>query len=150
GRVLGNRSYYPRFVIEQQAGEILHAFIAQFYLSAQQRPAIPPEILVNHVPDDCKSLCAALQQVAGHAVTIKHTVRGHRLQWLGLAMTNAQHGLMSHLNSRQSMEQRFTALQGALGLDWLPGRLECFDISHSAGEATVASCVVFDSNGPLK
>ncbi len=67
-----------------------------------------------------------------------------------LGKTNAQHGLISKLNSKQSMQTRFSALQQALQSQQLPTRLECFDISHSAGEATVASCVVFDQNGPLK
>jgi len=67
-----------------------------------------------------------------------------------LANTNAEQSLGGHLANRNNLAQRFEALQAVLDLDEPPGRLECFDISHSSGEATVASCVVFDQNGPLK
>ncbi len=150
GRVLGNKNYYPKFVIENTAASILHAFIAQFYLQELGLNSIPQEIIVSDAPEDVRGLVAALEYCAKHKVDIKHRVRQHRQQWLQLAQTNAQHGLMSKLNSKQSMQTRFIALQEALHRDHLPTRLECFDISHSSGEATVASCVVFDQNGPLK
>ena len=150
GRVLGNKNYYPKFVIETTVASILHAFIAQFYLQELGLNSIPQEIIVSAAPEDVSGLVAALEYCAKHKVDIKHHVRQHRQQWLQLAQTNAQHGLMSKLNSKQSMQTRFIALQEALHKDYLPTRLECFDISHSSGEATVASCVVFDQNGPLK
>ena len=150
GRVIGNKNYYPRFVLEKEAGEILRAFIAQYYLSNAHRQNIPREILCSHPPQDQDQLAEALSYLSERQVVIKHHVRGHRLQWLDLAGINAGHGLMSKLNSTRSMQQRLQALQTALKLDVLPQRMECFDISHSAGEATVASCVVFDQNGPLK
>ncbi|MEX2366103.1 MAG: excinuclease ABC subunit UvrC, partial [Pseudohongiellaceae bacterium] len=150
GRILGNRNYYPHFVLESNPGEIVHAFVAQFYLRDQSRQSIPREIVVSHNPEDLHELEQALEVISGHRVSIKHKVRGHRLQWLELAITNADHGVMSKLNSRQNMEKRFVALQQAIGSQRPPARLECFDISHSSGEATVASCVVFDQNGPLK
>src|SRR5690606_18654786 len=74
----------------------------------------------------------------------------HRQQWLELARINAEHGLQTRLNSRQNMQKRLAVLQEALGQEEPLTRLECFDISHTQGEATVASCVVFDVNGPLK
>ena len=150
GRVLGNKNYYPKFVIENTPASILHAFIAQFYLQELGLHSIPREIIVSDTPEEISGLTAALEYCAKHKVDIKHRVRQHRQQWLQLAQTNAQHGLMSKLNSKQSMQTRFSALQEALQKEHLPSRLECFDISHSGGEATVASCVVFDQNGPLK
>ena len=150
GRILGNKNFYPRFVLEKEGSDILRAFIAQYYLLEQHKQSIPREIICNYKPDDCDQLAAALGQVAERKVSIKHQVRGHRQQWLELASVNAGHGLMNKLNSKRSMEQRLGALQTALKLKNTPLRLECFDISHSAGEATVASCVVFDQNGPLK
>jgi excinuclease ABC subunit C len=81
---------------------------------------------------------------------LQHSVRGDKAGWQRLAQTNAEQQLSSHLASRHNVYNRFLALQEALGLDGIPQRLECFDISHSSGEATVASCVVFDRNGPLK
>jgi len=150
GRVLGNKNYYPKFVLEKTPAEILYAFIAQFYLQEQGMHTIPREIIYSHELDEAKSVEAALEFCAQQKVALKTRVRQHRQQWLQLARTNAQHGLLSRLNSKQSLQKRFSALQEALGSDKLPTRLECFDISHSAGEATVASCVVFDHNGPLK
>lgn len=150
GLVLGNKNYYPKFVMENTPASILHAFIARFYIQDQGLHTIPREIIVSDAPEELNGLVAALEYCCQHKVEIKDKVRQHRQKWLQLAQTNAQHGLMSKLNSRQSMETRFSALQAALHSTKLPTRLECFDISHSAGEATVASCVVFDQNGPLK
>jgi len=81
---------------------------------------------------------------------ISDNVRSHRKRWVDLAVTNAEQSLGSHMASRNNLQQRFQSLQEALSLEEMPGRLECFDISHTSGEATVASCVVFDQNGPLK
>lgn len=150
GRILGNKNYYPRFVLEKEPGDIMRAFIAQYYLQDQQKHSIPTEVICNYSPFEKEALADALSQVAERKVSIKHHVRGHRVKWLDLAGVNAGHGLMNKLNSKRSMEERLGALQKALKLDTPPIRLECFDISHSAGEATVASCVVFDQNGPLK
>jgi excinuclease ABC subunit C len=150
GRVLGNKNHYPRFVLEKEPSAILRAFIAQYYLQDQHRQSIPREILCNYLPEDAEQLEEALAFLGERKISIRHKVRGHRLQWLHLAGINAGHGLMSKLNSKRSMQQRMSALQQALALDVPPLRLECFDISHSSGEATVGSCVVFDQNGPLK
>src|SRR5690606_8848090 len=95
-------------------------------------------------------LAGALQQSLGRQVYLTSKVRGHRAQWLQMAATAAQQNLIAHLNSRKNARDRLLALQDALDLDEPPQRLECFDISHSSGELTVASCVVFDANGPLK
>ncbi len=150
GRVLGNKSFYPRFVLENEGGEIMRAFIGQYYLREDQSQTIPKEIVCNYSPEEKPELSQALSFLAKRSVSIKNRVRGHRLQWLNLASINAGHALMSKLNSKRSMQQRMSALQHALGFDSPPLRIECFDISHSSGEATVASCVVFDQNGPLK
>jgi excinuclease ABC subunit C len=77
-------------------------------------------------------------------------VRGERRRWLELAMTNASQTLLSHLASKETVYRRLLALRDLLELAETPSRMECFDISHSHGENTVASCVVFDENGPLK
>lgn len=150
GRVLGNKNFTPRFVLEKEPAEIMRAFIAQYYLQDQNRQIIPREVICNHPPAEEEQLEQALSLIAERNISIKHRVRGHRTQWLNLASVNAGHGLMNKLNSKRSMQQRLQALQEALRLEALPLRLECFDISHSSGEATVASCVVFDQNGPLK
>ncbi len=150
GRLLGNKTYFPRVRIEESAGDILAAFIPRFYLTDSGGREIPKEIIVNDRIQDKAVIAAALSDHSGRKVSISDNVRGQRSRWVSLATTNAEQNLGSHLSSRNNQFQRFEALQEALGLPDTPERLECFDISHSAGEATVASCVVFDQNGPLK
>ena len=99
---------------------------------------------------DASSLQEVLTAAAGRNVRILSRVRSHRSRWLELAKANAEQALQSHVNNRQTMFQRFELLQEALGLDAIPQRIECFDISHTMGESTVGACVVFDHNGALK
>jgi excinuclease ABC subunit C len=147
-RVLGSKSYYPPLKLEESPAEVLAAFLPQFYLAGTR--AIPGEIIVNDAPEDMDTLAAALEIQAEHRVRLKSRVRDARARWLRLAAQTAQTNLQSHLAGRQTMTDRLQALQRVLGLSALPERMECFDISHSSGEATVASCVVFDRNGPRK
>ena len=149
GRVLGSKSYFPKLKLDENHAEILSAFIAQFYLGSSRRE-IPKQIVVSHSVEDGKLLSQALTLELGQAIDITHSVRTSKAQWLKLAVQTAQQNLGSHLANKQTIIKRFEALQDALNLPEIPQRLECFDISHSSGEATVASCVVFDSNGPLK
>lgn len=150
GRNLGSRNYYPKFVLESAIADCLHAFIAFFYMGDQDNLSKPKEIICSVEPAEKKQLETALAVQNQHKILIRHKVRGHRQKWLELAQTNALHGLQDKLNSSQNMYTRLIALQLALSMPQLPTRLECFDISHTSGEATVASCVVFDQNGPLK
>lgn len=149
GRILGSRSFYPASTLAETPAEILAEFIPQFYLASSGRD-IPREVIVSQPLEDVEVISAALQQAAGRQVFINHQVRSHRTQWLQMAATAAQQNLIAHLNNKKSSLDRFVALQEALGLEETPQRMECFDISHSSGELTVASCVVFDTNGPLK
>lgn len=149
GRILGSRSYYPAATLAETPAEILAEFIPQFYLASTGRE-IPREVIVSQPLEDLDVISAALQQAAGRQVYINHQVRSHRTQWLQMATTAAQQNLIAHINNKKSSLDRFVALQEALGLEETPQRMECFDISHSSGELTVASCVVFDTNGPLK
>ncbi len=149
GRILGSRNHFPRVPIEQTAGDVVAAFLPQYYLAGAERE-LPKEIIVNAVHEDLPIIAAALAQERGHAVTISHKVRGTRSRWQSMAVTNAEQALGSMLSNRQNVTARFEALQEALGLAEMPTRLECFDISHTSGESTVASCVVFGPEGPLK
>ena len=148
GRVLGSRSFYPKANLVESEADVLTQFLPQFYLG--QGREIPREIITSHPMVDADVLAEALRQAAGRQVQISHSVRSHRAQWLQMATTAAQQNLLSRINSRKNSMERFIALQDALGLEDLPQRLECFDISHSGGELPQASCVVFDTNGPLK
>ncbi|NLY57798.1 MAG: excinuclease ABC subunit UvrC [Gammaproteobacteria bacterium] len=149
GRVLGSRNHFPRVPIEQSPGEVLAAFLPQYYLGGAERE-LPGEIIVNAVHEDLPVIADALAQARGFSVTFSHKVRGTRSRWQSMAVTNAEQALASMLSNRQNIQTRFEALQEALQLDELPMRLECYDISHTSGESTVASCVVFGPEGPLK
>tara|TARA_R100000005_G_scaffold96455_2_gene83528 strand:+ start:5856 stop:7682 length:1827 start_codon:yes stop_codon:yes gene_type:complete len=147
-QVLGSKTWYPPLKLDETGAEVLAAFLPQFYL-AGGRP-IPGEIIVTHLPDDSEALAAALTHQAGRRVRIRANVRDARARWMQLARQTAETNLQSHLAGRQSTLERLHAIQALLDLPALPERMECFDISHSSGEATVASCVVFDQNGPRK
>ena len=95
-------------------------------------------------------LAGALSGRAGRRVEVLSQVRGQRARWARLSLDNASHSLNAYLADKRNVYARLVALQDLLGLEDVPERLECFDISHTMGEATVASCVVFDRNGPLK
>lgn len=151
GRNLGNKTWFPRHTDESSEADLLAAFLPQYYLGGgtQERP-IPAELLINQELPDRELLEGVLSEQAGRKVVISHRLRGERARWLQLASTNAEKALSAHLTNKLNILGRFEALQEALQLDDLPQRIECFDISHTMGEATVASCVVFDINGPLK
>jgi excinuclease ABC subunit C len=146
GRVLGDKTFYPQHAQDDDAAAVLAAFLPQYYLGRE----VPGEILVNHALEDRELLEHALEAQTGHRVSISHRIRGERARWLALAAANAEHAVTRQLANKANTLQRFEALQEALGLEDLPQRIECFDISHTMGEATVASCVVFDAEGALK
>lgn len=147
-RVLGSKTYYPPLKLQESVAQVLTAFIPQYYLNTAR--AIPAEIIVNAVPEDTNILVQALSAQAQRQVKLRTRVRESRAQWLQLAQQTAETNLAAHLAGRQTILERLHALQELLGLPELPERMECFDISHSAGEATVASCVVFDQDGARK
>ncbi|MFL2495522.1 MAG: excinuclease ABC subunit UvrC [Porticoccaceae bacterium] len=150
GRILGSRSYYPKTPLAEEVDELLEEFLPQLYLNGGGRPDLPKEIIVNDEFDGSSALSEALSQNIGRNIEIKNNVRGFRAKWVELAQRTAEQNLTAKLASKQTLEQRFESLRETLELDETPQRLECFDISHSSGEAVVASCVVFDSNGALK
>ena len=149
GRVLGSKNFFPQVGIEEDTAEVMAAFLSQYYLGNAERE-LPGELIVNVVHEDFATLIEALHTLRGRQLDISHRVRGTRARWQQLAVTNAEQALGARLANRQHMAARFEALAQVLGLDEVPQRLECYDISHSSGEATVASCVVFGPEGPLK
>lgn len=153
GRILGSKSHYPKVTYvesEQESdSEVLAAFLSQFYLQSIDRD-FPKLVLINHRVEGLEVLAEAVQSQSGRLLAFHDEYRGQRQKWMQLAISAAQENLQAQLNSKQNTLQRFEALQDVLGLDSVPERLECYDISHSHGELTVASCVVFDTNGPLK
>jgi excinuclease ABC subunit C len=146
GRNLGSKSYFPKGSADSDETALLSAFIPQYYLGKN----VPAEILLSHKPEDHQLLEQVLQSESGHKVSLRTPQRGDAVRWLKMAQTNAEISLTQRLSSRANLLQRFEALQEALELDELPKRLECFDISHTRGERTVASCVVFGLEGAIK
>ena len=146
GKMLGGRTYFPRTAAHTEAGEVLSAFMVQHYY--QQTP--PPEILVNAPIENCELLEGVLAEWAGYKVAVRWNVRGHRRRWLEMATANAQQGLATHLATTSTLRVQFESLTDLLHLDEVPERIECFDISHTGGAETVASCVVFGTEGPIK
>ncbi|WP_296267608.1 excinuclease ABC subunit UvrC [Pseudomonas sp. UBA6562] len=149
GRVLGSKNFFPQVGIEEEVSEVLVAFLSQYYVGNAERE-LPRELIVNVVHEDFQTIIEALQTLRGREVDITHRVRGTRARWQQMAVTNAEQALNARLANRQHMAARFEALAQVLDLDEVPQRLECYDISHSSGEATVASCVVFGPEGPIK
>jgi excinuclease ABC subunit C len=146
GRMLGSRNYFPEHVAGSDDPEIMRAFLLQYY-GGRRAPA---EILVDREIGEGRLLAEVFSERSERRVVVRWRVRGHRAQWLEMAATNAVHGAVQKSRSRESVTEQLGALQALLGLDQRPTRIECFDISHTMGEATVASCVVFGEEGPLK
>lgn len=149
GRVLGSKNFFPQVAIEEEVGDVLAAFVAQYYLGNLERD-LPQELIVNTAHEDFPTLIEAITELRGRELSISHRVRTNRARWQQLAVTNAELALAARLANRQHMADKFEALAEVLELEEPPQRLECYDISHSSGEATVASCVVFGPEGALK
>ena len=150
GRIIGSKSFYPRYRLASSQQDLLGAFISQAYLGDDKSASIPSEIIVPGVLEAADELEQALSYVAGRKIKLSMRVRGHRAKWVQLAATNASESLQAHISNKQNTHKRFIQLQEILKLDSLASRIECFDISHTGGEGTVASCVVFDENGAVK
>jgi len=143
---LGNKIFFPKIPADSSHEDVLSAFIAQYYLAHP----VPEKILMNCEPEGEAVLAEVLSEKAGRKVVLAHRVRGEKARWLQLGVQNAEQALAARLSSQAGMSRRLQLLQQVLRLDELPSRIECFDISHTQGEGTVASCVVFDREGPRK
>jgi len=146
GQHIGEKTFFPNLPGEDEPSSVLKAFIPQYYLD---RP-VPNEIILSDEPKNIGLLQVFLTTQADRKVTLSTRVRGERMKWLEMAESNAVNALNSRLSHKQSLYGRFYSLKEELGLQTQPKRLECFDISHMQGDQTVASCVVFDSDGPVK
>ena len=151
GQSLGSRTLRPVHGGDAGEGELLRAFLPQHYLSREgrERP-VPDEILLSEAVDGVEVLERALGDQTGRKISIRCNVRGERARWVAMAVDNAELALKQRIASRANLRAQFEALQELLGLDDPPGRIECFDVSHTGGESTVASCVVFEHDGAKK
>jgi excinuclease ABC subunit C len=145
GQVLGTSTFHPRAPISE-APEVLAAFLAQHYLEREA----PPRIYLSHAIEDAETLAQTLTGRSGHRVAIGTARRGYPQRWVALARQNAENALRMREAQQAGLAEQFEALRETLGLRHALARIECFDVSHTQGEATSASCVVFGPEGPLK
>ena len=146
GRNIDYKTLFPNIKVEMDLSEVLGEFIPRYYLERE----VPSTVLINHPIKDAEIIESVLREQTGKKITIRSPVRGKKLNLIELARNNALNAIYQRQNQHDAMQQRMTSLVESLKLDDIPERIECFDISHLAGEKTVASCVVFDRNGPVK
>ncbi len=146
GRNLGTRSFFPKTNGSDQPAEVLGAFVSQFYIDKSP----PREIVIDRDIPDRELLEQALSMAGDRKVQIRCNVRSERAGYLDIAGRTAQMALASEMTSAAAQRTRVEALRDLLSMPDVPGRIECFDISHTMGEATVASCVVFDAEGAVR
>ncbi len=146
GQNLGNSELFPNVPEATETDEIMAAVLAQYY--AEREP--PARILLSHEPQGTKALEAFLAERRGGKVALAWSLRGDRARWLDMARRNAELALKTRIASQAGQTARLDALTAELSLEASPKRMECFDISHTGGEGTVASCVVFGPDGPIK
>ncbi len=150
GRVLGGNNYFPDLNVDDELAENLSQFLLSFYF--QVSDDLPSEIILSHPLPNQQAVQQALISHFDNKTTIKTKVREHRAEWLELASLNANNALQTKLGDYLELHARYTALKEKLtSISNRPlDRIECFDISHTMGEATIASCVVCDSGGMRK
>ncbi|MGY3265030.1 excinuclease ABC subunit UvrC [Lysobacter sp. HA35] len=146
GRNLGTRAFFPKTNGSDQCDEVLGAFVSQHYVDKTP----PREIVIDRDIPDRELLEQALSMAGERKVQIRCSVRGERAGYVDIARRNAQMALASEMTSAAAQRARVESLRDLLGMADVPHRIECFDISHTMGEATVASCVVFDAEGAVR
>jgi excinuclease ABC subunit C len=146
GKLLGSKSYFPKIPSILDSEEVFASFLTQFYLAADKR--IPKEIVVPMKWDEMDVVAQALSAQAGYKIKLFSGARQEKKQYLELANKNADNALVSRQAQQKSVHARVLSLEETLELDTPIQRMECFDISHTSGQQTVASCVVFNRDGP--
>lgn len=147
GRMLGSQSFYPDILLDESPEDVLEVVVSQYYLLHEHE--LPDEIVLGRAIESREVLAGLLTERKGRQVKVAVNVRTDKSAWLKLAVTNAEEAVRIKLRDKAHIQERYAALQQALGLHAAPSRMECFDISHTQGDLTVASCVVFDQSGPV-
>ena len=148
GRVIASRSWYPKDVLADTPAAVVEDFLPQYYLSGEERNP-PSEIVVAQAGEQKDIFEQALRQVGGRRIRLTVPQKGRKYSWLDLASRTAEQNLVGKLASGAAHQKRLQSLADALGVEKLE-RIECFDISHHSGAETVASCVVYGAEGPIK
>ena len=148
GQLLGSKAYFPKVPNIADEQEVFESFFLQFYLAGNK--VIPKQIVLSNSLSDEEAIAKVLASEAGHKVHFFKGAREEKRKYLQLAQSNAQAALDAQYSQQKSVFARYLDLEGALEVDTPIQRMECFDISHTSGQQTVASCVVFNREGPLK
>jgi excinuclease ABC subunit C len=148
GQLLGSKAYFPKVPNIADEQEIFESFFLQFYLAGNK--VIPKQIVLSNSLSDEEAIAKVLASEAGHKVHFFKGAREEKRKYLQLAQSNAQTALDAQYSQQKSVFARYIDLESALEVDTPIQRMECFDISHTSGQQTVASCVVFNREGPLK
>ena len=149
GRLLGSRNYFPKASLVESEEALLTAFLPHYYLGSMRALEVPTQIVCTHSLAEREWIQAALSTKLGRDFRIVDHRSAHTREWVRMALNNAAQALRQNLAEASLWQAKFAALQKLLDLPSPITRMECFDISHTRGEATVASCVVFDEQGPL-
>ena len=150
GRLIGNKRFFPKIPINTELADVWNDFLPQYYLSAQPGREVPPLIIVTEDFSERLLLSQTLSENNKSNVTIRFNVRGARASWQTMVLENAAEAIKQHLSQSHHWQTRFTALKSVLAIADVELRVECFDVSHTQGDATIASCVVFNGQGPVK
>ena len=148
-KILGSKTYFPKVPANTELAEIFPAFLLQFYLNEISGQTIPKQVIVIEDHQDLAAISAAVSSFAGFKVNFDVALRGEKARYLNLAQKNAETAVASKLSTAEHMRKRYQDLKLVLGIQQIQ-RMECFDISHTMGAQTMASCVVFNGEGPDK
>ncbi|AFT78518.1 excinuclease ABC subunit C [Alteromonas macleodii str. 'Black Sea 11'] len=148
GQLLGSKAYFPKVPNTADEQEVFESFFLQFYLAGNK--VIPKQIVLSNTLSDEDAIAEVLASEAGHKVQFFKGAREEKRKYLQLAQSNAQTALDAQYSQQKSVFARYLDLEAALEVDTPIQRMECFDISHTSGQQTVASCVVFNREGPHK
>ncbi|WP_261817245.1 excinuclease ABC subunit UvrC [Vibrio gallicus] len=150
GKILGSRSFFPKIPYNSQQDEIFYSFVSQYYLNQSEGRGLPSRLIfAKDLLAEQDAFKEVLTNMAGRKVTFHVNPTGTRGRYLSLANTNALNAITTKINHKMTISKRFKELQSVLNMESIR-RMECFDISHTMGESTIASCVVFNQEGPLK
>ncbi|WP_221795535.1 excinuclease ABC subunit UvrC [Oceanobacter mangrovi] len=150
GRLISSKNHYPANPAGESLDDLLEAFIGQFYLAELSAEGLPQELVVNLPSEDIATIQEAIRLQAGRSIKHALGARGDLRQWRSMAEENARAGAQTRISGHQQSLRKLEAVSQLLNLTTAPRRIECFDISHSKGEATYASCVVYDAEGLAK
>lgn len=150
GVLINSKSYLPDNKLILSEDEVLRDMLAQYYLSSTPTFSFPTQILVEMPVDDGEIMLAAINEISKTPCYWLRQPKSEKRKWLQMAKENAENAAISKSLEKNAYHQRFVLIRELLGLQEIPNRIECFDISHSKGESTVASCVAADDKGPRK